>query len=137
MAKLYVGNLSFGMNDESLQQLFVEKGFQVSSARVITDRETGRSRGFGFVELGDGDDATKAIGEMNGLDVEGRQLQVNEARPQESRGGGGGDEQQWNGDFGERLCGYGFRTGGCGVRWKRQCMDEYRARPSRVFGPRS
>jgi cold-inducible RNA-binding protein len=89
MTKLYVGNLSFGMNDESLQQLFVAKGYQVSSARVITDRETGRSRGFGFVELGEGDDATKAIGELNGLDVDGRQLQVNEARPQESRGGGG------------------------------------------------
>jgi cold-inducible RNA-binding protein len=88
MTKLYVGNLSFGMTDETLQQLFAGKGYQVSSARVITDRETGRSRGFGFVELGSGDDATKAIGELNGLEVEGRQLQVNEARPQEARGGG-------------------------------------------------
>jgi cold-inducible RNA-binding protein len=88
MTKLYVGNLTFGMTDESLQQLFVGKGYQVSSARVITDRETGRSRGFGFVELGASDDAAKAIGEMNGLEVEGRALQVNEARPQESRGGG-------------------------------------------------
>jgi RNA recognition motif-containing protein len=89
MTKLYVGNLTFGMTDESLQQLFVGKGYQVSSARVITDRETGRSRGFGFVELGAGDDATKAIGDFNGMEVEGRALQVNEARPQESRGGGG------------------------------------------------
>jgi RNA recognition motif-containing protein len=89
MTKLYVGNLTFGMTDESLQQLFTGKGYQVSSARVITDRETGRSRGFGFVELGAGDDATKAIGEFNGMEVEGRALQVNEARPQESRGGGG------------------------------------------------
>ena len=89
MAKLYVGNLSFSMTDESLQQLFVGKGYQPASARVITDRETGRSRGFGFVELGAGDDATKAIAELNGLDFEGRALQVNEARPQESRGGGG------------------------------------------------
>jgi RNA recognition motif-containing protein len=89
MTKLYVGNLSFGMTDETLQQLFAGKGYQVSSARVITDRETGRSRGFGFVELGSGDDATKAIGELNGMEVEGRQLQVNEARPQEARGGGG------------------------------------------------
>ena len=88
MTKLYVGNLSFGMTDEGLQQLFVAKGYQVASARVITDRETGRSRGFGFVELGAADDATKAIGEFNGMDVEGRALQVNEARPQESRGGG-------------------------------------------------
>jgi len=88
MTKLYVGNLSFGMTDESLQQLFVGKGYQVASARVITDRETGRSRGFGFVELGAADDAAKAIGEFNGMDIEGRALQVNEARPQESRGGG-------------------------------------------------
>jgi cold-inducible RNA-binding protein len=88
MTKLYVGNLSFGMTDDSLQQLFIGKGYQVASARVITDRETGRSRGFGFVELGPNDDATKAIGELNGLELEGRALQVNEARPQESRGGG-------------------------------------------------
>jgi cold-inducible RNA-binding protein len=111
MTKLYVGNLSFGMNDESLQQLFVDKGYQVSSARVITDRETGRSRGFGFVELGGSDDATKAIGEFNGLDVDGRQLQVNEARPQESRGGGGG------GDRSGGRGGYsGGRSGGGGRR---------------------
>ena len=88
MTKLYVGNLSFNMTDESLLQLFNSKGYQVTSARVITDRETGRSRGFGFVELGANDDATKAIGELNGLDLDGRQLQVNEARPQEGRGGG-------------------------------------------------
>ena len=87
MAKLYIGNLSFEVTDDRLQQMFVEKGYQVASARVICDRETGRSRGFGFVELGSGDDASRAIGEMNGLTVEGRALQVNEARPQESRGG--------------------------------------------------
>ena len=89
MTKLYVGNLAFGMTDESLLQLFTGKGYKVGSARIITDRETGRSRGFGFVELGAGDDAAKAIGEFNGLEIEGRALQVNEARPQESRGGGG------------------------------------------------
>ena len=88
MAKLYVGNLSFSMTDDGLQQLFVGKGYQPTSARVITDRETGRSRGFGFVELGANDDATKAIGELNGMELDGRALQVNEARPQESRGGG-------------------------------------------------
>ncbi len=105
MTKLYVGNLAFGMTDESLQQLFVTKGYQVSSARIITDRETGRSRGFGFVELGSGDDATKAIGEFNGMEVDGRQLQVNEARPQESRGGGG-DRSGGRGGYG------GGRSGG-------------------------
>lgn len=88
MTKLYVGNLAFSMTDESLLQLFVGKGYKVGSSRIITDRETGRSRGFGFVELAPEDDATKAIGELNGLEIEGRALQVNEARPQESRGGG-------------------------------------------------
>ena len=77
----------------------------MSSARIITDRETGRSRGFGFVELGSGDDATKAIGEFNGMEVDGRQLQVNEARPQESRGGGG-DRSGGRGGYG------GGRSGG-------------------------
>src|SRR5215467_14441222 len=89
MTKLYVGGLPYSMTDESLLQLFTDKGYQPVSARVITERETGRSRGFGFVELGQGDDAAKAIGEFDGLNVEGRALQVNEARPQESRGGGG------------------------------------------------
>jgi RNA recognition motif-containing protein len=108
MTKLYVGNLSFGMTDEGLQQLFVGKGYQVASARVITDRETGRSRGFGFVELGAADDATKAIGEFNGMDIEGRALQVNEARPQESRGGG--DRSGGRGGYS------GGRSGGGGGR---------------------
>ncbi|MGA2301442.1 MAG: RNA-binding protein [Candidatus Acidiferrum sp.] len=107
MTKLYVGNLSFGMTDEGLQQLFVTKGYQVASARVITDRETGRSRGFGFVELGAADDATKAIGEFNGMDIEGRALQVNEARPQESRGGG--DRSGGRGYSGGRSSGDGRR----------------------------
>lgn len=89
MTKLYVGNLAFSMTDDTLVQLFTGKGYKVGSARIITDRETGRSRGFGFVELAQEDDATKAIGELNGLDVEGRALMVNEARPQEFRGGGG------------------------------------------------
>ena len=88
MTKLYVGGLPYSTTDESLLQLFSEKGYKPVSARIITDRETGRARGFGFVELGPGDDAAKAIVEFNGLNIEGRALQVNEARPQESRGGG-------------------------------------------------
>jgi RNA recognition motif-containing protein len=88
MTKLYVGGLPYSMTDESLLQLFSDKGYQPASAKIITERETGRSRGFGFVELGQGDDAAKAIGELNGLNIEGRALQVNEARPQEFRGGG-------------------------------------------------
>ncbi|HEX8880982.1 MAG TPA: hypothetical protein VF749_13165 [Candidatus Acidoferrum sp.] len=88
MTKLYVGSLPYSITDDSLLQLFAGKGYKPVSARVITDKETGRSRGYGFVELGPEDDAAKAIGELNGLSVEGRALQVNEARPQESRGGG-------------------------------------------------
>jgi cold-inducible RNA-binding protein len=88
MPKLYIGNLSGELTDSGLQELFTGKGFQVASARVICDREGGRSRGFGFVELGSSDDVARAIGEMNGLKMDGRALQVNEARPQEPRGGG-------------------------------------------------
>ena len=88
MAKLYVGNLSFETTDDGLQQLFVSNGFQVASARVIRDMDSGRSRGFGFVELGSGEDAARAITQLNGFSLEGRALQVNEARPQAPRGGG-------------------------------------------------
>src|SRR5215471_6164449 len=88
MTKLFVGSLSYHTTDESLLQLFTDQGYKVVSARIITDRETGQSRGFGFVELGPGDDGAKAISEFSGMDLQGRALQVNEARPQESRGGG-------------------------------------------------
>ena len=102
MTKLYVGSLPYSITDESLLQLFSEKGYKPVSARVITDRETGRSRGFGFVELGPEDDVARAIGEFNGLSVDGRALQVNEARPQESRGGGGGRSGDGRGFSGGR-----------------------------------
>ena len=96
MTKLYIGSLPYSVTDESLLQLFNRKGYKPVSSRVITDRDTGRSKGFGFVELGPEDDAAKAIGEFNGLNLEGRALVVNEARPQESRGygdrSGGGRE---------------------------------------------
>jgi len=88
MIKLYVGNLSFQVTGESLQELFVGKGFPVTGARVICDREGGRSRGFGFVELHSREVAERAISELHGFIIEGRALQVNEARPQESRGTG-------------------------------------------------
>jgi RNA recognition motif-containing protein len=90
MAKLYVGNLSFDTTDDGLQQLFVGSGFQVESARVIRDMDTGRSRGFGFVELAGGEDSARAISQLNGTTLEGRALQVNEARPQAPRGKSGG-----------------------------------------------
>ena len=90
MAKLYVGNLSYEVTDDGLQQLFASKGFQVASARVIRDMDTGRSRGFGFAELNSNEDATRAIAELHGASFEGRALQVNEARPQAPGGGRGG-----------------------------------------------
>src|SRR5262249_1760649 len=102
MTKLYVGGLPYSTTDESLLQLFMERGYKTVSVRIITDRETGQSRGFGFVELGPGDDATKAIREFNGINVEGRALQVNEAREQESRGGGRGFSGERSGRGGRR-----------------------------------
>jgi RNA recognition motif-containing protein len=87
--KLYVGNLSFRVSSADLQALFAEVG-SVESARVIEDRETGRSRGFGFVEMGTPDEAANAIEKFNGMDYEGRNLAVKEALPREDRGGGGG-----------------------------------------------
>jgi cold-inducible RNA-binding protein len=83
--KLYVGNLSFGVSDSDLQNLFQPHG-TVQSAQVIMDRETGRSKGFGFVEMGSDEQAQAAIGALNGQDVNGRALNVNEARPREDRG---------------------------------------------------
>lgn len=87
--KLYVGNLAFGTDNNSLEQMFSSFG-QVNSAMVVTDRDTGRSKGFGFVEFGDAQSANAAITAMNGKEVGGRALTVNEARPREERGGGGG-----------------------------------------------
>jgi len=86
--KLYVGNLPFQTTEEDLSDLFSQTG-NVESVRVITDRDTGRSRGFGFVEMGD-EDADKAIEQLNGTEMGGRPLTVNEARPQVNRGGSGG-----------------------------------------------
>jgi RNA recognition motif-containing protein len=89
MAKLFVGSLAFSMNDENLLQLFTDRGYRPVSARVITDKFTGQSRGYGFVELGPGEDLRQAIGEFDGLKIEGRTIHVSEARPQEFRGGSG------------------------------------------------
>src|SRR6266480_4521737 len=87
--KLYVGNLAYGVSDGDLQQLFEAFG-TVQSAQVIMDRDTGRSKGFGFVEMGSDQEAQAAITGLNGKEVNGRALTVNEAKPREDRGGGGG-----------------------------------------------
>lgn len=81
---IYVGNLSYGLNDNDLKDLFSEYG-SVNSAKIIEDRDTGRSKGFGFVEMGSEEDGNKAIEGLNGHEVEGRSLTVNEARPREER----------------------------------------------------
>jgi cold-inducible RNA-binding protein len=86
--KLYVGNISFNTTNQDLNDLFGTIG-TVESANIIEDRETGRSRGFGFVEMASKEDADNAIAQLNGKEVDGRELKVNEAKPQESRGGGG------------------------------------------------
>ena len=87
--KLFVGNLSFQTTSADLEALFAEVG-TCESAAVITDRDTGRSRGFGFVEMSSNDEAQKAIAALNGRDVQGRQLNVSEAQERTDRGGGGG-----------------------------------------------
>ena len=95
--KLYVGNLSYQMTDQQLNDLFSEAG-NVSSAQVVTDRYTGQARGFGFVEMASEDEAQQAIAAINGRNVGGRALVVNESRPRE--GGGGGGSRGGGGSYG-------------------------------------
>lgn len=108
--KLYVGNLAFGTSDQDLMELFGQYG-QVVSAQVVMDRDTGRSRGFAFVEMGSG--AQEAIQATNMNEFQGRNLTVNEAKPRESRGGGGGGGGGYGGGGGGGGGGYG---GGGGKR---------------------
>ena len=117
--KLYVGNLAYSVRDDSLQQAFSEFG-TVTSAKVMMDRDTGRSKGFGFVEMGSDAEAQAAINGMNGQPLEGRAVVVNEARPREERpggfrggyggGGGGGGRSPYGG--GGSGGGYGGGGGG-------------------------
>jgi RNA recognition motif-containing protein len=92
--KLYVGNLAFQTSSADLQELFAQAG-KVESASVVEDRETGRSRGFGFVEMSTKEEGATAIKQFNGQEVGGRALNVNEAKPREERGGGGGRPQRY------------------------------------------
>jgi cold-inducible RNA-binding protein len=123
--KLYVGNLSFRTTSEELRDLFSQAG-TVESASVIEDRDTGRSRGFAFVEMATAEDAATAIEQLNGKDFGGRNLTVNEARPKTDRGGGGGYGGNRGGGSGyggghDRDRGSGDRGGGGGYdrepRW--------------------
>jgi RNA recognition motif-containing protein len=106
--KLYVGNLPFSATDDSLREMFGQAG-QVESARIITDRDTGRSKGFGFVEMSTEQEASEAINRFNGSELDGRSLTVNEARPMAPRDGGGRGPR----DSGGR----GHRGGGGRQRW--------------------
>jgi RNA recognition motif-containing protein len=111
--KLYVGNLSYSVTETSLQDLFSQAG-EVASARIITDRASGRSKGFGFVEMANEDAAQAAIEKFNGHDFEGRKLTVNEARPMEPRSGGGGGRGGFGGGGGRGGFGGGGGRGGFG-----------------------
>jgi RNA recognition motif-containing protein len=115
--RLYVGNLPFSVGDYDLEELFSQAG-QVNSANIVTDRETGRSRGFGFVEMDSQESADAAIQRFNGYEMNGRAMTVNEARPRESRGGGGGGSRGGFGGGGGRggFGGGGGRGGGGGGR---------------------
>jgi RNA recognition motif-containing protein len=110
--KLYVGNLAYSVRDDNLQQQFAEFG-SVTSAKVMMDRDSGRSKGFGFVEMGSDAEAQAAINGLNGQSMDGRALVVNEARPKEERPGGfGGGNRSGGGGYGGG--GGGGRSGGGG-----------------------
>ena len=114
--KLYVGNLSFNTSNSDLEELFASIG-TVESASVVEDRDTGRSRGFGFVEMSSKEEGERAIEELNGKEVDGRELKVNEAKPRENRsggGGGGGRGGYGGGGGGGRGGGGGGNRGGGG-----------------------
>ncbi|MFN0118958.1 MAG: RNA recognition motif domain-containing protein [Blastocatellia bacterium] len=106
--KLYVGNLSFQTTEDDLRDLFTQAG-EVESVSLVLDRETGRSRGFAFVEMGAKAEGETAISQFNGKDLGGRALTVNEAKPREDRGGGGGGRGGFGGGGGR---GGGFGGGG-------------------------
>src|SRR5689334_23249730 len=111
--KLYVGNLSYNIRDDELHQAFSQYG-SVTSAKVMMDRETGRSKGFGFVEMGSDPEAQAAINGMNGQALDGRAIVVNEARPREERPGGYGNRGGYGGGGGGYGGGGGGRSGGGG-----------------------
>jgi RNA recognition motif-containing protein len=135
--KLYVGNLSYSVDSSELEQLFAQHG-QVVSAQIINDRDTGRSKGFGFVEMASDQEATAAVTALNGQQHNGRALTVNEARPREERagggggggggrgfGGGGGGGRGFGGGGGGGRGGYGGGGGGRGDRGDRGNRDRY------------
>jgi RNA recognition motif-containing protein len=115
--KLYVGNLPFSATEQALQTKFAAHG-RVESCKLITDRDTGQSKGFGFVEMSSDSEASAAISALNGADFEGRAMKVNEAKPMEKRSGGGGRGGYGGGGGGRGGGGGGYGGGGGGGgRW--------------------
>jgi len=110
---IYVGNISFQTTEQDIEQAFSAYG-QVERVQIVKDRESGQSRGFGFVEMSDNNDADKAIAALDGAELSGRKLTVNEARPREPRSAGGGGGGYGGGGGGNRFGGGGGRPGGGG-----------------------
>ena len=116
MKNIFVGNLNFNTSEEDLRQLFEPYG-QVDRVSIMTDRDTGRSRGFGFVEMANAEEGEKAISALNGQEIGGRTLNINEARPKTERsGGGGGGGGRDRGGYGGGRGGHGGGGGGRGGR---------------------
>jgi len=113
---IFVGNLSFNTTEDELRQAFEAYG-QVDRVSILTDRDTGRSRGFGFVEMASNEDGEKAIAALNGTQIGGRTINVNEARPKSDRGGGGGGGGRDRGERGGRDRGDRGGRGDRGDRW--------------------
>lgn len=111
--RLFVGNISFNTTEDILADAFEQAGFKPSSVTILTDRETGRSRGFGFVEMGSDEDAANAIQALDGQEIDGRNVRVNEAEERKPRGGGGGG----GGGYGGRGGGGGGGGRDRGDRW--------------------
>lgn len=101
MKNIFVGNLSFGSTEDAVRSMFESYG-TLDRVSIVTDRETGQPRGFGFVEMSNNEEADRAIAELNGRELDGRALNVNEARPKAERGGGGGGYRGNSGGFGGR-----------------------------------
>lgn len=112
--RLYVGNLSYDSTEDSLREAFGADGRGVKDVHIMMDRETGRPRGFGFVEMNSRQDAEAAINALDGVDLDGRNIKVNEAKERQPRGGGGGG---YGGGGGGRGGGGGYGGGGGGDRW--------------------
>lgn len=123
---IYAGNLSWNLKDQDLQNLFAQHG-EVTSAKIVNDKFTGRSKGFGFVEMPNDDQANAAIAALNGTEVDGRNIVVNESRPKPEGGGGGGFKKRsfGGGGGGYKKGGYNKGNGGGGYRDRGGYSNDY------------